>query len=537
MPSSKARKLADLFGGSGDGGSIAPNLVSDLENTSTGAFDVPSGTTAERPSNPNTGYIRFNTTLDQLEQYTTDGWKGISAPPQISSVDVTTINTSDASQTFVITGQNFDNGATATLTDANGSTLTATSSTRNSSTQMTLVYSGAEFDAITVNTPEPLVVKVTNGSGIETKLEGVVGVDDNPIWSSPAANSNNTFVIDEASSITLSATDPETNGSISYSISSGTLPTGLSLSGSTISGTAGTGGASYTSGGVSSPITVTATGADGETTNRTFNIVRKWKDGSSASLAPASPQDIRDLGITTDGTYYLDPDGNGAGQFYCKFNIGGGNYGFALAMRYANPFFFGQLMFNRWDGHPANADGVSITTASSLNNGVAASKIPNSTSYVMLGWHDNITSAAPTDWVHTTIVGSPSSNTGFFATGSHDAEYSTSVIAYNVNGWSSTPNPKWHFRNTPPSGSWDGKPFGFGLSLSHNSNMDNTNNLLGGISDSCYDFTSQYGVSTIARSSETYVGYRKNIDGNGANGSYCALPSSGNNDGWTMWWR
>lgn len=298
MPSSKARQLADLLGGGTEG-------VASFSGT--GAIDIPEGTTAQRPANPDTGYLRFNTTLDQLEQYTTDGWKGISAPPQVSSVDVTTIDTSADSQTFVITGQNFDNAATATLTDANGATLTATSSTRNSSTQMTLVYSGAEYDAITINTPEPLVVKVINGSGIEAKLEGVVGVDDNPIWNSPAANSNNTFVIDGSSSLSLSATDPETNGSITYSVASGTLPTGLSLSGSTISGTAEAGGSSFTASGVSSPITIAATGLDGEVTNRTFNIVRKWKDGSSQAQAAVSAQAIRDLGITTDGTFWIHP--------------------------------------------------------------------------------------------------------------------------------------------------------------------------------------------------------------------------------------
>ena len=365
MPSSKARNLADLLGGGGAG---VPSF------SGTGAIDVPAGTTAERPSNPNTGYVRFNTSLDQLEQYTTDGWKGISAPPQVTSVDVSTINTSDESQTFVITGQNFDNTAVATLTDANGLVLTATSSTRNSSTQMTMVYSGTEFDAITINTPEPLVIRVTNGSGLEAKLEGVVGVDDNPIWDSPTANSNNTFIIDDSSSLSLSATDPETNGSISYSVASGTLPSGLSLSDSTISGTAEQGSDNYNASGVSSPITIAATGLDGEVTNRTFNIIRKWKDGDTQAQAAVSAQAIRALGITSDETFWIQPTGCPSPfQVHCFNSIESG--GWELAYRFGSttnntsPDASGSWGVGNWSGW--GAYNQSVVDGLSGNNNYA----------------------------------------------------------------------------------------------------------------------------------------------------------------------
>ena len=42
---------------------VSPAAVSDTANTSTGAFDIPSGTTAQRPGSPNSGYTRFNTTI------------------------------------------------------------------------------------------------------------------------------------------------------------------------------------------------------------------------------------------------------------------------------------------------------------------------------------------------------------------------------------------------------------------------------------------------------------------------------------------
>lgn len=54
--------------------SVTPTAVSDQNNTSTGYFDLPSGTTAERPGSPVVGMIRYNTTIGVYEVYTTLGW-------------------------------------------------------------------------------------------------------------------------------------------------------------------------------------------------------------------------------------------------------------------------------------------------------------------------------------------------------------------------------------------------------------------------------------------------------------------------------
>lgn len=329
------------------------SLFTNTEIDGTEAARMPVGTTAQR-TNPKVGDLRHNTDLDQLEQYTSDGWKGISAPPTITSIDVSSIDTTSDPQTIVITGQNFDSSATATLQDNTGVNLTATSSTRNSGSQITLVYGGSELSAINADTPEPLIVKVINGSGLTATLESSLGVDDNPVWSSPAAGSNQEVYEDVSSSISLSATDPETGGSISYSVSSGTLPTGLTLSGSTISGTPNVND-TYNASGVSTPITITATGADGDTTNRAFNIVRKWLDGSTQSQAAASAQDIRDLGITTDGTFWVQPSGaTSAYEVHCYNSIESG--GWELAYRFQtttnneNPDTSGDWGVANWAG-------------------------------------------------------------------------------------------------------------------------------------------------------------------------------------------
>lgn len=53
---------------------ITLGAVYDTDSTSTGYFDLPSGTTGQRPASPNTGYIRYNTTTSSLEVYNGSSW-------------------------------------------------------------------------------------------------------------------------------------------------------------------------------------------------------------------------------------------------------------------------------------------------------------------------------------------------------------------------------------------------------------------------------------------------------------------------------
>jgi hypothetical protein len=53
---------------------VTPASVSDQANTSTGYFDLPAGTTAQRPVSPATGMIRYNTTESKYEVYSGTNW-------------------------------------------------------------------------------------------------------------------------------------------------------------------------------------------------------------------------------------------------------------------------------------------------------------------------------------------------------------------------------------------------------------------------------------------------------------------------------
>ena len=57
--------------------SVTPTAVSDQTNSSTGYFDLPAGTTAQRPGSPAVGMIRYNSSLVKYEVYLPSGWASI----------------------------------------------------------------------------------------------------------------------------------------------------------------------------------------------------------------------------------------------------------------------------------------------------------------------------------------------------------------------------------------------------------------------------------------------------------------------------
>jgi len=66
---------------------VTPTEVSDQANSSTGYFDLPSGTTAQRPGTPAVGMMRYNTTESQYEVYNGTDWVSIDTSPFPYTVD------------------------------------------------------------------------------------------------------------------------------------------------------------------------------------------------------------------------------------------------------------------------------------------------------------------------------------------------------------------------------------------------------------------------------------------------------------------
>jgi len=259
----KARDISKLLS-TANGKIAGANLDVSFENISdsgTAGTKVASGTTGQRGSTA--GQIRFNTTTGLAEYYTGTEFKIIDSPPAITAVSPLEVDsTVGGDVTFTITGSNFQAGAVVKFVGNDGTEITASTTTVNSSSSISAIIARSSF----VNAKEPYDVKVLNTSGLSGILDNQISVDSNPTWST-ASGSLGSFYHYDTVNVSATATDADSD-TITYSVLSGTLPTGLSLNSSTgaITGTAGVVGSSTTS-----SFTLRAT-ANSKTVDRAFTI-------------------------------------------------------------------------------------------------------------------------------------------------------------------------------------------------------------------------------------------------------------------------
>ena len=217
-------------------GSNAPTVSLDVGDQ-TDAIHLPTGTQLERPSNPEVGYFRFNTTIDTVEMYVTGGWIPLSTGASITSVTYPT-NASGTAETAVapgdtitLIGSGFLSGFTLELVSG-GTTVTLTPTTYTSVTSIS-----GTVPAGTANGTYD--VKYTGSSGAVAVLTSAVDVDTDPSFN-VASGSLATVTSGDTVNISTGATD--TAGTVTFAVSAGSLPSGLSLNTSTgaITGTAPT---------------------------------------------------------------------------------------------------------------------------------------------------------------------------------------------------------------------------------------------------------------------------------------------------------
>ena len=154
--------------------------------------------------------------------------EGGASGPSVTSVDYPGDDTAAdpaGGQTVVLTGTGF---AASGMTVSIGGT-TAPSVAHDSNTQLTITTpakAAGDYDIVVTNT-------VTGASG--TFVNGI-SYNGIPTWTT-AAGSLGTFESETTiSTITLQATEPD-GGTITFNITNGALPTGLSLTGANIDGT------------------------------------------------------------------------------------------------------------------------------------------------------------------------------------------------------------------------------------------------------------------------------------------------------------
>ena len=272
---------ASVTGATGPQGPSNISAVSGQANTATSYIALPIGTTAQRPGTPFPGIMRYNTSTGYAEVYTPGGWAIIGAPPpSISSITPVTFN-GEQGTTFTINGSNFTSDVIVKFITNDSTEYTAGSVSFINSTLITAT-TPQDFTVA----QEPLDVKVIQLSGSYTSLD-VIDCGGVPAWTT-AAGSLGTYYDGVTVSTSVVATDPDAAATITYSIASGSLPTGLSLNSSNGSIT-----------GTISPISSVST---------TFNFTIRASDNAGNNTDRA-------FSMLVNATNYFGTGADGAGSY------------------------------------------------------------------------------------------------------------------------------------------------------------------------------------------------------------------------------
>jgi len=202
--------------------------------TGTDSIKLPEGTEAQRVNTQ--ANIRFNTETNLAEYYNGTDWKAIDAPPVITSFSIDSPSQTNVTSGYVgatqsgtfdlsINGSLFDTTGATVVLQGTGENLSPDSLVRNSSNLLTATYTASNLDSGNV----PYTIKVTNGSGLSAQLTDAITLDNSPVFTNAA---DTTFTVNDANrtgySADCGATDSD-GDTITYSLSSGSLPTGASL--------------------------------------------------------------------------------------------------------------------------------------------------------------------------------------------------------------------------------------------------------------------------------------------------------------------
>ena len=288
---------------------------------SDGAFTMPHSTFNDLPtaSNGNKGQVYYVTGENKLYYSNGSEWVNVSGGGSgIDMVQLTEIDPAqiEPSQDVDITliGQNFEDGCEVEI----------------DGTPFTPVYfvdaSHVTVPAGTELTSGVYDVRITNPNGLrDTLVDGLI-VDAAPAWQTSEGSIGIIAYLVDGDHLTLEATDAE-GQTITYALTSGNLPPGLSLN-------ANTGVISGDPDDIEDTYTFTVTATDTATTPnvvaREFSVEVIQGYGIVSSLPGDSCKQILDSGSSIgDDVYWIDPDGNGGVdtfQVFCDMTSDGGGW-------------------------------------------------------------------------------------------------------------------------------------------------------------------------------------------------------------------
>ena len=287
------------------------------------------------------GRLRYNNTKDLLEFYTGQGWKSVDAPPVINQLkidgktdafnfgsSVVVDSTRSGNASIELIGDFFESGSVVSFPSL-GATVVPTSTTFNNINSITVTIPFSSF----LFANQPYNAKVLNASGLFATGASLT-VDTSAVFNN-AENSVGQIFDSQRSGISLDvavATDAQ-GDAITYALTAGSLPSGLTLN--TSSGLI-TGSTSAVGSTTDSTITVSATSsaaADGTTkgtVSRQF-IVRQLQPQTTQITSTTVGTYTVPTGLSAIDLLIVGCGGNGGGH-----HTGGGGGG-GLVYRPALP--------------------------------------------------------------------------------------------------------------------------------------------------------------------------------------------------------
>jgi len=218
---------------------------------------------------PNNDTLLFN--YKNLYEPTADSTDDFAVAPLINSITVSSLP--NQNNTTTISGKNFANDVTVTFTGTDNVVRNAKNIVRSSSTELIVTRPDSmptDYSPYTITISNPGISAPTSTN--VNKLSNSITVGSAPTW--VTSTSLNNFIKTQPFSQTITATDADGGSSISYSIISNNLTTGLTFNESTgqISGTPTVN--------ILSPYTITvrATDSGGNYVDRTFSIAQAIPD-------------------------------------------------------------------------------------------------------------------------------------------------------------------------------------------------------------------------------------------------------------------
>jgi len=191
------------------------------------AMLLPADTSANRPPIGIPGYVRLNTTFNALEYYNSNSWYPIYVVPNLTSITPTFVTVSN--QDISLNGTNFLSGAIVTFIDGSNNQYPS---------PVTTFYNNNYISAKTPTTGLPASstgysIRITNPNGIPSTLYNALFTTGTIYFITPPGSIGNIYALSPNNYSLLPVTAVDVNSNpLTYSIISGSLPSGLTLNAS-----------------------------------------------------------------------------------------------------------------------------------------------------------------------------------------------------------------------------------------------------------------------------------------------------------------